>query len=256
MVRSVRRDSRIASAATRRSPRTSVRSLASIATSVPVPIARPRSAWASAAASLTPSPTIATTRPSRLQPPSRRRPCPAGSTSAMTVGVDADLARRRRAATAALSPVSSTGREARAPAAARTAWALRRLDRVGDRRGHRAGRAVPGDGDGGAAGVAARRRAAASRSRRQLLATTRRAAGGRPTRTAWPSTTPCTPSPCGAGEALDRRAALRRVRRHRRRSPGRSGARCRLEGAGEAQQLVGVDAVGRRRRRPGSSRRS
>ena len=40
---------------------------ASIATSVPVPMARPRSAWASAGASLTPSPTMATTRPSRLQ---------------------------------------------------------------------------------------------------------------------------------------------------------------------------------------------
>ena len=64
---SVRRESRIASAAARRSPETRVRSEASIATSVPVPIARPRSAWASAGASLTPSPTIATTRPSRLQ---------------------------------------------------------------------------------------------------------------------------------------------------------------------------------------------
>ena len=40
---------------------------ASIATSVPVPIAIPRSAWASAGASLTPSPTIATTRPFGLQ---------------------------------------------------------------------------------------------------------------------------------------------------------------------------------------------
>ena len=43
---------------------TSVRSPASMATSVPVPMARPRSAWARAAASLTPSPTMATTRPS------------------------------------------------------------------------------------------------------------------------------------------------------------------------------------------------
>src|SRR6185503_18596286 len=61
IVASVRRASRIASTAARRSPDTSVRSDASIATSVPVPIARPRSAWASAGASLTPSPTIATT---------------------------------------------------------------------------------------------------------------------------------------------------------------------------------------------------
>ena len=35
-----------------------------IATSVPAPIAMPTSAWASAGASLTPSPTIATVRPS------------------------------------------------------------------------------------------------------------------------------------------------------------------------------------------------
>ena len=65
----------MASAAARRSPRTSVRSLASIATSVPVPMARPRSAWASAAASLTPSPTIATTSALRPAGARRRRPC-------------------------------------------------------------------------------------------------------------------------------------------------------------------------------------
>ena len=60
-----------------------------MATSVPVPMLRPRSAWASAGASLTPSPTIATTRPSAC----RRR-----ITSALPDGhdlgddlVDADL---------------------------------------------------------------------------------------------------------------------------------------------------------------------
>jgi len=37
----------------------------SIATSAPVPIAMPISAWARAGASLTPSPAIATTRPAR-----------------------------------------------------------------------------------------------------------------------------------------------------------------------------------------------
>ena len=41
----------------------SVMSLASIATSVPVPIAMPMSAWASAGASLMPSPTMATFLP-------------------------------------------------------------------------------------------------------------------------------------------------------------------------------------------------
>ena len=44
MVRSVARLKRMASAAARRSPETSVRSEASIATSVPVPMLRPRSA--------------------------------------------------------------------------------------------------------------------------------------------------------------------------------------------------------------------
>src|SRR5215218_3184571 len=63
IVASTRRESLIASTAALRSPETSVRSEASIATSVPVPIAIPRSACASAGASLTPSPTIATTSP-------------------------------------------------------------------------------------------------------------------------------------------------------------------------------------------------
>src|SRR5665811_208991 len=61
----IRDSSRMACAAERRSPRTSVMSAASIATSVPVPMARPRFAWASAAASFTPSPTIATMAPVR-----------------------------------------------------------------------------------------------------------------------------------------------------------------------------------------------
>ena len=46
----------------------SATSAASTATSVPVPIAMPTSACASAGASLMPSPTIATTRPIVLQP--------------------------------------------------------------------------------------------------------------------------------------------------------------------------------------------
>ena len=51
----------------RRSPLTSVSCALFIATSVPVPMAMPTSARASAGASLMPSPAIATTRPSRLQ---------------------------------------------------------------------------------------------------------------------------------------------------------------------------------------------
>ena len=59
MTRMVRRDSSIAAPTRRGSPPTSVTSDASIATSVPVPMATPTFAWASAGASLRPSPTIA-----------------------------------------------------------------------------------------------------------------------------------------------------------------------------------------------------
>ena len=101
-----RRESRIASTAARRSPETSVRSEASIATSVPVPIASPRSACASAGASLTPSPTIATTSPASCN---RRTSAtfPAGSTSATTRSTPTWSATPR--AIDAVSPVNSTG---------------------------------------------------------------------------------------------------------------------------------------------------
>ena len=63
IVRLVARLRTIAVATPRGSPRISATSAASRATSAPVPIAMPTSAWASAGASLMPSPTIATTRP-------------------------------------------------------------------------------------------------------------------------------------------------------------------------------------------------
>ena len=63
MVRIVRRDSWIAVTTARRSPRMRVTSDASMAMSVPVPMAIPTSAWARAGASLMPSPTMATCRP-------------------------------------------------------------------------------------------------------------------------------------------------------------------------------------------------
>ena len=49
-----------------RSPLSSVMPALSIATSAPVPMAMPTCAAASAGASLTPSPAMATTRPSRV----------------------------------------------------------------------------------------------------------------------------------------------------------------------------------------------
>ena len=119
----------MASPAARRSPRTSVRSLASMATSVPVPMASPRSAWASAAASLTPSPTIATT-PSSC---SRRTTSTlsSGSTSAIdVVGGDADLGGDRDG-----GPPVVAGEQHRAqaePAQLGDGGRARRLDGVGD----------------------------------------------------------------------------------------------------------------------------
>ena len=64
MLRTVCRDIARARAMPRRSPLTKVRCAECIATSVPVPIAMPTSAFASAGASLMPSPAIATLRPS------------------------------------------------------------------------------------------------------------------------------------------------------------------------------------------------
>ena len=92
----------------RRSPFTSVTPALSIATSVPVPIAMPTSACASAGASLMPSPAIATTRPSA---------CSRSTTRGLLVGQHlGDAPRRcracarRRRAVVRLSPVSMTMR--------------------------------------------------------------------------------------------------------------------------------------------------
>ena len=126
-----------------------------MATSVPVPMARPRSACASAGASLTPSPTMATTRPS----PCRRR---------IDVGLAGRAGRRRSpramptsrataAAVAALSPVSSTGRR---PSACSSATALALVGLGASATDEQAARrAVPaGRDDGLAAGLRGQQR--------------------------------------------------------------------------------------------------
>ena len=82
----------------------SVMSAASMATSVPVPMAMPTSAWASAGASLMPSPTMATTLPPACSSLTSSAFC-SGSTSARTSSMP-DLARRWPRPCAALSPVS------------------------------------------------------------------------------------------------------------------------------------------------------
>src|SRR6266511_2184512 len=218
MVRSVRRDNRMASTAARRSPRTRVRSDASMATSVPVPIARPRSAWARAAASLTPSPTIATTLPSACSRLTTST-LSAGNTSAMTrpgasalpagssvMPTSAATAR----ATVELSPVSSTGVRPSARSSA-TAWRLVGLTASATASTPRAAPSQPTATAVRPAACAAAIACARSAGRSGTRSASSRA---RPTYTVWPSTTPCTPTPSTlpnpvtGGSAPTRSAAL------------------------------------------------
>ena len=188
MVRKVARESRMASAAARRSPETSVRSEASMATSVPVPIASPRSAWARAGASLTPSPTMATTRPSPW-----RRPITSafseGSTSAMTSSMPTSAATAR--AVVSLSPVSSTGRS---PSALSAATASAEVGLTVS-----ATTSTPRTAPSQAATIAVRPCASAAclaASSSAGIATLHSAMNAaRPSTTPWPSTTPSTPRP-------------------------------------------------------------
>ena len=83
MVVTVRRDRAMAETMPRRSPPIRVMSEAAMATSAPVPMAMPRSAWARAAASLMPSPAIATTWPCSCSAVTLAA-LSAGSTSAST----------------------------------------------------------------------------------------------------------------------------------------------------------------------------
>ena len=189
-----------------------------MATSVPVPIARPRSAWASAGASLTPSPTIATTRPSAC----RRRmtsALSAGRTSAMTSSMPTSAATAR--AVVSLSPVSRTGRRPSAFSDA-TASAELSLDGVGDdeharspgrpsRRRSRSARAPRRPGG--------RRRARAARCIAQSASS-----AGRPDDQRVAVDDALDAEALAVGEALDRRQRARPPRRPWR-WPGRSGAR-------------------------------
>ena len=159
-----------------------------MATSVPVPMARPRSAWASAGASLTPSPTIATTRPSAC----RRRTTStlsAGRTSAMTSSMPTSAATAR--AVVSLSPVSSTGRR---PSAFSDAIASAELGLTVSATTNTA-RAWPSQPAAIAVWplASAARRAASSSGVRCIAESA--SSAGRPTTSACPSTTPSTPRP-------------------------------------------------------------
>ena len=122
MLRSVARLRRIAAATSVRRLWMSTTSAASIATSVPAPMAIPTSARVSAGASLMPSPTIATFPASA----SWRMTCslPSGFTPAMTRSTPAS--RPTACAVRSLSPVSITTRMP-IPCSSRTAWGLSAL---------------------------------------------------------------------------------------------------------------------------------
>ena len=209
-----------------------------MATSVPVPTAMPRSAWARAGASLTPSPTTATTRPSRC----RRRTTAAfseGSTSATTSSIPTS------AATARAGGRVVARQQHRAQAlATQQADRLRagRADRVGDDHQPAHG-AVPGHGDRRPAPVlrALEGRAQAVVEREAPVGQQGRAADDHGV---------------AIDDALDAQALAAReaLRRRQRAGIGAGGLGDRppdgvlrgvLQGAGEAQDLPAVGAGGR-----------
>ena len=175
----------------RRSPPIRVMSEAAIATSVPVPMAMPRSAWASAGASLMPSPTIATTLPSACSALTLSAFC-SGSTSASTWSMP--TSRAIASAVARLSPVSiQTSR----PSAFELRDRLARLglQRVGDR-DQAGGLAVDRDEHRRRA-VAGQRRRRARPARRVDMPISHRAAR-LPSKTSRPSTRAWMPWPANA----------------------------------------------------------
>ena len=208
--------------------------------------ARP-SADASAGASLTPSPTIATGPCPRPGGPGRPRPCrrvgPRPRTSSMPTAP-----RDRRRPSRWLSPVSiTTGSPSRWSSA--TAAAEPGLDRVGDA------------DDGGRPSVDGRRAPASCHRRRarpRWPRAVRRRCPRRPRKRGppdharpWPSTVAATPSPATAGTIGGRDREVRARRGHGARWPRRadapSRARRRRRGPGASSsggRAVGADDVG------------
>ena len=144
----------------RRSPLTSVMPALSIATSVPVPIAMPTSAAASAGASLMPSPAIATTAPPAAAVLRRASCLSSGATPAST-SIDAELLRDGFGGALVVAGEHDDLQAERVQCA--DGLGRRGLDRVGD--GEQAGGlSVDGDEDDGLAlrSAAARRRSASA----------------------------------------------------------------------------------------------
>ena len=192
----------------------------SIATSVPVPIAMPTSAAASAGASLTPSPAIATTRPSR-----RSR----STTCALLLGqhlgldlVDAELLRHRLGRGAVVAGQHDDAHASRACSAS-SAAGRRRLDRIGDRDDAR-GLAVDREEDRGraVAAAAARASAPAAPARCRAPPGISRCRARRVRR----STMPTTPLPVGESKPRTSGELDAALARRPRRSRARADARC------------------------------
>ncbi len=183
----VARESSRARAIPSRSPLISVMPALAMATSVPVPIAMPTSAVASAGASLMPSPAMATMRPSR-----RNRSTTAlfrsGSTSASISVIPSRCA--TAAAVAELSPVSMTMRSPSARSRSSAFW-RGRLDRIGNH--HDAG-GLSFDGEKNRAGAVAPPAVGIvfERTSRNRMFGEEAAL---PSATLRPSTTPATPLP-------------------------------------------------------------
>ena len=207
---------------------------------------------------MTPSPTIATTRPSACSAGDDRRPCRPGSTSATTSR--RCRPRRRPPRGGAVVVAGEQHRpQARARAAARPPAALVGLT-VSATTSDAAGRAVPADGDRGAARrprprVDRGRRASSAQRAGDHCGRPATPAAARPRRACRPSTTPRRPRPSVRGEAPSHRAAARRpgVARPPRRPRGRSGAREASSTAPASRQHLVLGRLAGRRRRPSTS---
>ena len=196
MLRIVARDSAMAVTRPRRSPDIRVTPADSMATSVPVPIAMPTSADASAGASLTPSPTIATACP-RAWRSATAAALPSGRTSAMTRSMPA--APRDRLG--GPSVVAGEHRDLETePMELGDRLDRARLERVGDGDdGDQRGRRWP------RRRASCRRRPVPPRLRRVgrgSISAASRGSPGRPTTTATPSTVARMPPPAIASNAV------------------------------------------------------
>ena len=213
--------SRARAAMPRRSPLTSVTCALDIATSVPVPIAMPTSAAASAGASLMPSPAIATRRPSALSRCTsatlscgRTSPCTSSMPSARADGPCGGCRRRRWPSRCAC----------RRRAARAIASACAGLDRVGHRdQRPRARRRPPGTSR-----WRPRRAGRSARSASASIVDAQRPASAPvlPSASARPSTRPRTPMPVTDSKSCAGAERQRRACAPRRRSPPRADARC------------------------------